>query len=443
MSIDRRFIRVTNQWSEAFTPGENDQYVVNISGYTVKLFLSATQIDPSTITKEFFTIGGNITQIKVDKGMYAYLTAVIADGEDTAVIADYEKMPLTDIEYLQDELEKSINQIMRLSDRVTKTELKLVRNKINLKRFTREWLHALASTDKYLSDTSGQILSLMERVYTVEGVLNEFRANTEYHNKVEYSNIARTFISQANNTNLAITDIDKHMLDIWDRLYGAESSLRDLGANSEYHNRVEYPRIVRTFIAQANNTNIAISNINQQILDIWDRLYVAEKWMIAHGSEYSVLRDAVDSLLDSGDSVEIDKSIMEALTSVVARMSDVENDLRAANAEIDNLKNNPSADVSELKSKINTLDANFAALNNAIINLSYSYSDEEIEELFGMMINTVPADMVPTVTAVKDDLIRLSKTTDILDSIEDGSIVTTSNNYILGDLSASDLADNQ
>ena len=131
------------------------------------MFLSATQINPSTITKEFFTIGGNITQIKVDKGMYAYLTAVIADGEDTAVIADYEKMPLTDIEYLQDELEKSINQIMRLSDRVTKTELKLVRNKINLKRFTREWLHALASTDKYLADSSAQILSLMERVYAV------------------------------------------------------------------------------------------------------------------------------------------------------------------------------------------------------------------------------------------------------------------------------------
>lgn len=33
MSIDRRFIRVTNQWSEAFTPGDNDQYVVNISGF--------------------------------------------------------------------------------------------------------------------------------------------------------------------------------------------------------------------------------------------------------------------------------------------------------------------------------------------------------------------------------------------------------------------------
>ena len=65
------------------------------------MFLSATQINPSTITKEFFTIGGNITQIKVDKGMYAYLTAVIADGEDTAVIADYEKMPLTDIEVLR------------------------------------------------------------------------------------------------------------------------------------------------------------------------------------------------------------------------------------------------------------------------------------------------------------------------------------------------------
>ena len=214
MSIDRRFIRVTNQWSEAFTPGDNDQYVVNISGYTVKMFLSATQINPSTITKEFFTIGGNITQIKVDKGMYAYLTAVIADGEDTAVIADYEKMPLTDIEYLQDELEKSINQIMRLSDRVTKTELKLVRNKINLKRFTREWLHALASTDKYLADSSAQILSLMERVYAVEGTLNDLRADTEYHDKVEYSDVVRTFTSQANSTNLAITNINRQLLDI-------------------------------------------------------------------------------------------------------------------------------------------------------------------------------------------------------------------------------------
>ena len=58
-----------------------------------------------------------------------------------------------------------------------------------------------------------------------------------------------------------------------------------------------------------------------------------------------------------------------------------------------------------------------------------------------MMIDSVPADMVATVTAVKDDLIRLSKTTDILDSIEDGSIVTTNNNYILGNLSVSDLND--
>ena len=374
MSIDRRFIRVTNQWSEAFTPGDNDQYVVNISGYTVKMFLSATQINPSTITKEFFTIGGNITQIKVDKGMYAYLTAVIADGEDTAVIADYEKMPLTDIEYLQDELEKSINQIMRLSDRVTKTELNLVRNKINLKRFTREWLHALASTDKYLADSSAQILSLMERVYAVEGTLNDLRADTEYHDKVEYSDVVRTFTSQANSTNLAIT------------------------------------------------------NINRQLLDIWDRLYIAERWMIEHGAKYDALKMAVDIITQNGTGNSgTDSSI-------------VETGLRAANTEIDNLKNNPN-NVNDLRAAVNALDANFAALNNAIINLSYSYSEEEIEELFSMMIDSVPADMVATVTAVKDDLIRLSKTTDILDSIEDGSIVTTNNNYILGNLSVSDLND--
>ena len=387
MSIDRRFIRVTNQWSEAFTPGDNDQYVVNISGYTVKMFLSATQINPSTITKEFFTIGGNITQIKVDKGMYAYLTAVIADGEDTAVIADYEKMPLTDIEYLQDELEKSINQIMRLSDRVTKTELNLVRNKINLKRFTREWLHALASTDKYLADSSAQILSLMERVYTVEGTLNDLRADTEYHDKVEYSDVVRTFTSQANSTNLAIT------------------------------------------------------NINQQLLDIWDRLYVAERWMIEHGAKYDALKTAVDIIIQNGTgNSSTDSSIVEAIAAIVNRMNVVETGLRAANTEIDNLKNNPN-NVNDLRAAVNALDANFAALNNAIINLSYSYSEEEIEELFSMMIDSVPADMVPTVTAVKDDLIRLSKTTDILDSIEDGSIVTTNNNYILGNLSVSDLND--
>ena len=387
MSIDRRFIRVTNQWSEAFTPGDNDQYVVNISGYTVKMFLSATQINPSTITKEFFTIGGNITQIKVDKGMYAYLTAVIADGEDTAVIADYEKMPLTDIEYLQDELEKSINQIMRLSDRVTKTELKLVRNKINLKRFTREWLHALASTDKYLADSSAQILSLMERVYTVEGTLNDLRADTEYHDKVEYSDVVRTFTSQANSTNLAIT------------------------------------------------------NINRQLLDIWDRLYVAERWMIEHGAKYDALKTAVDIIIQNGTgNSNTDSSIVEAIAAIVNRMNVVETGLRAANTEIDNLKNNPN-NVSDLRAAVNALDANFAALNNAIINLSYSYSEEEIEELFRMMIDSVPADMVATVTAVKDDLIRLSKTTDILDSIEDGSIVTTNNNYILGNLSVSDLND--
>ena len=387
MSIDRRFIRVTNQWSEAFTPGDNDQYVVNISGYTVKMFLSATQINPSTITKEFFTIGGNITQIKVDKGMYAYLTAVIADGEDTAVIADYEKMPLTDIEYLQDELEKSINQIMRLSDRVTKTELNLVRNKINLKRFTREWLHALASTDKYLADSSAQILSLMERVYAVEGTLNDLRADTEYHDKVEYSDVVRTFTSQANSTNLAIT------------------------------------------------------NINRQLLDIWDRLYIAERWMIEHGAKYDALKTAVDIIIQNGTgNSSTDSSIVEAIAAIVNRMNVVETGLRAANTEIDNLKNNPN-NVNDLRAAVNALDANFAALNNAIINLSYSYSEEEIEELFSMMIDSVPAEMVPTVTAVKDDLIRLSKTTDILDSIEDGSIVTTNNNYILGNLSVSDLND--
>ena len=387
MSIDRRFIRVTNQWSEAFTPGDNDQYVVNISGYTVKMFLSATQINPSTITKEFFTIGGNITQIKVDKGMYAYLTAVIADGEDTAVIADYEKMPLTDIEYLQDELEKSINQIMRLSDRVTKTELNLVRNKINLKRFTREWLHALASTDKYLADSSAQILSLMERVYAVEGTLNDLRADTEYHDKVEYSDVVRTFTSQANSTNLAIT------------------------------------------------------NINRQLLDIWDRLYIAERWMIEHGAKYDALKMAVDIITQNGTGNSgTDSSIVEAIAAIVNRMNVVETGLRAANTEIDNLKNNPN-NVNDLRAAVNALDANFAALNNAIINLSYSYSEEEIEELFSMMIDSVPADMVATVTAVKDDLIRLSKTTDILDSIEDGSIVTTNNNYILGNLSVSDLND--
>ena len=363
MSIDRRFIRVTNQWSEAFTPGDNDQYVVNISGYTVKMFLSATQINPSTITKEFFTIGGNITQIKVDKGMYAYLTAVIADGEDTAVIADYEKMPLTDIEYLQDELEKSINQIMRLSDRVTKTELNLVRNKINLKRFTREWLHALASTDKYLADSSAQILSLMERVYAVEGTLNDLRADTEYHDKVEYSDVVRTFTSQANSTNLAIT------------------------------------------------------NINRQLLDIWDRLYIAERWMIEHGAKYDALKMAVDIITQNGTGNSgTDSSIVEAIAAIVNRMNVVETGLRAANTEIDNLKNNPN-NVSDLRAAVNALDANFAALNNAIINLSYSYSEEEIEELFSMMIDSVPADMVYLILLRMVVLLLLITTTSLVISV--------------------------
>ena len=427
MTANRRYLRVTNQWTEVLTPGTQNIYVANVSGSTIKMFLSDTSIDPDTITTEFFTIGGCITQVRIIMSKYVYFKASINDGVDTAVVMDYEPIAMTDVDELKNELEKLTLETMYLSKRVTINELKLIRHKIDFKLLSRDWLRKSAIYDEKLDTIDGSLADLMDRMYTAEAVLAAVKAKTEDIDEVQIPMLFEQLSRHANTTNLAIADLDSAVFSIWERIYNHENTTAE-----------NFEKVLGQLARHSDSTNKSIAGIDASLFRIWKRLHVAEEFIVKHGNDYKVLKKAVDDLIENSTDVPAEV-IVARLAAALERIATIEEGLNSANNEIERLKRNQSVDVDALQNQLNRLDSDFASLNNALVQLSYSYTAEEIEDLFNTLIASVPENMVDAITAIKDDLVRLCATHAIAEALEDGTIVTTENKYIVGDISATEI----
>lgn len=309
MSSNKYYLRVANSWLRLFTPSGNARYIANTSGLTIRLLFSNTPLDVVNINDDnvhYFTVGGNIGQIVAENTKYVYARAVTDDPViQGTLITDTESIVDDDLTAVRDSVEFLSVQLMKLSSRVSKQEIKAI----------------------------------------------------------------------------------------------------DHG--------VDYELFVRQFLDTTAHQHMQISAIHKHIATIWEELLLAEKFIQNHRVEYAALREMIDNIRSSDEGniraeVELIKAdivnILSNYADVTDAITDIRNDLSVTDQKYDNLLND---EISPLRRKITELMNKLATLNNALATLTVDHTAEEINALFDDFIVTAPADMVPVVTAIRDDIIAI------------------------------------
>lgn len=309
MSSNKYYLRVANSWLRLFTPSGNARYIANTSGLTIRLLFSNTPLDVVNINDDnvhYFTVGGNIGQIVAENTKYVYARAVTDDPViQGTLITDTESIVDDDLTEVRDSVEFLSVQLMKLSSRVSKQEIKAI----------------------------------------------------------------------------------------------------DHG--------VDYELFVRQFLDTTAHQHMQISAIHKHIATIWEELLLAEKFIQNHRVEYAALREMIDNIRSSDEGniraeVELIKAdivnILSNYADVTDAITDIRNDLSTTDQKYDNLLND---EISPLRRKITELMNKLATLNNALATLTVDHTAEEINALFDDFIVTAPADMVPVVTAIRDDIIAI------------------------------------
>lgn len=177
---------------------------------------------------------------------------------------------------------------------------------------------------------------------------------------------------------------------------------------------IDYELFVRQFLDTTAHQHMQISAIHKHIATIWEELLLAEKFIQQHRVEYAALREMIDNIRNSNAEaglraeVEVIKAdiinILSNYADVTDAIADIRNDLSTTDQKYDNLLND---EISPLRRKITELMNKLATLNNALATLTVDHTAEEINALFDDFIVTAPADMVPVVTAIRDDIIAI------------------------------------
>lgn len=195
MSSNKYYLRVANSWLKLFSPSGNRRYMANTSGLTIRMFITDNELDPSVINDNevhYFTVGGNIGQIVADNTKYVYAKAVTDDPTiQGTLVTDTENIIDDELISVRDSVEFLTVQLMKLSKRVTKQELKSVDHGIDYELFVRQFLDTTAHQHIQISAIHKHIATIWEELLLAEKFIQRHR--------VEYDTI-REMIDNIHNT---------------------------------------------------------------------------------------------------------------------------------------------------------------------------------------------------------------------------------------------------
>lgn len=195
MSSNKYYLRVANSWLKLFSPSGNRRYMANTSGLTIRMFITDNELDPSVINDNevhYFTVGGNIGQIVADNTKYVYAKAVTDDPTiQGTLVTDTENIIDDELISVRDSVEFLTVQLMKLSKRVTKQEIKSVDHGIDYELFVRQFLDTTAHQHIQISAIHKHIATIWEELLLAEKFIQRHR--------VEYDTI-REMIDNIRNT---------------------------------------------------------------------------------------------------------------------------------------------------------------------------------------------------------------------------------------------------
>jgi hypothetical protein len=195
MSSNKYYLRVANSWLKLFSPSGNRRYMANTSGLTIRMFITDSELDPSTINDNeihYFTVGGNVGQIVADNTKYVYARTVVDDPTiQGTLITDTENIIDDDLISVRNSVEFLTVQLMKLSKRVTKQELKSIDHGVDYELFVRQFLDTTAHQHIQISAIHKHIATIWEELLLAEKFIQRHR--------VEYDTM-REMIDNIRNT---------------------------------------------------------------------------------------------------------------------------------------------------------------------------------------------------------------------------------------------------
>ena len=361
MAIKKNFLRVTGIWSELFTPSDYDNYISDLSGTPALIYISDTQLDPINIPNGWFTLGGNIGQMKLSADKYVYAKAVLEDpaGFITLVQA-HEHMPVSDVEDVRDQVNDVIEQVMHMAERITR--------------------NTIAIDDHALEH------ELLLRAIARQNALNANKFN----------------------------EIENEIADI-----------RDVGDK----HRQEYLNFFDAFAHTNAIIDQHLTTIDFNVVDLWKKLYSAETLLIKYRADYKMLNVAIKNLelngVGGGDSGTSSSLILSELASLTEQLSQISDTINNLNVRVSTLERNGGTSTTD-SAAISKLNKQFADVNNTITRLTDIVNPEDVEQIFDALVPNVDSDMVEVVTAIKDLILR---TTTVQQMVDNNEIVTTNDKY--------------
>lgn len=198
MSSNKYYLRVANSWLKLFSPSGNRRYMANTSGLTIRMLITDSELDPSVINDNeihYFTVGGNVGQIVADNTKYVYARAITDDPTvQGTLVTDTENIIDDDLISVRNSVEFLTVQLMKLSKRVTKQELKSVDHGVDYELFVRQFLDTTAHQHIQISAIHKHIATIWEELLLAEKFIQRHR--------VEYDTM-REMIDNIRNTDPA------------------------------------------------------------------------------------------------------------------------------------------------------------------------------------------------------------------------------------------------
>ena len=204
---------------------------------------------------------------------------------------------------------------------------------------------------------------------------------------------------------------------------------------------IDYELFIRQFIDSTAAHHLQFTALHKHIATIWEELFLAEKYIQQHRSDYASLKDVVEHIKTNGtggssaDSEEVQK-LRDEVANVILSVTDCTNLVDSLKKQVqtntDNITDINTEELPPIKTAVNKLSDNLAALNNAFVQLTTNHTVTEINDIFNDLVVSVPSESIGTVTAIRNFIIDIINSKTALSAIdEDTSILTNKDTIIL------------
>ena len=205
---------------------------------------------------------------------------------------------------------------------------------------------------------------------------------------------------------------------------------------------IDYELFIRQFIDSTAAHHLQFTALHKHIATIWEELFLAEKYIQQHRNDYASLKDVVDHIKTNGtggssaDSEEVQK-LRDEVANVVLSVTDctnlVDNLKKQVQANTDNITDINTDELPPIKTTINKLSDNLAALNNAFVQLTTNHTVAEINDIFNDLVVGVPSESIGTATAIRDFIIDIINSKTTLSAIDEDTTILTNKDTIILD----------